>query len=101
MRVSKLITKIIIRIFFILLLAVAFLFFSGDQAKYQHIYFSFTHKWQMVFPAIIVLSFLVLFVACARKRYNEPEMNWLLVVNTVVLLAYGIAVFIKVSSLVH
>jgi len=100
MKVSKVVTKIVIRVFFILLLAAAFLFLQGDQSKYQHIYFAFGHKWEMIFPAIIILSFLFLFVICAQKKYNEPEMNWLLVLNTLVLTAYGIAIFIRVSHMV-
>ena len=85
--------------FFILLLVATVLFIQGDQSKYQHIYFTFANPWQMVFPAIIIFAFIFLFIACAIKKYNEPEMNWLLVVNTIVLVAYGIADFIKISKM--
>ena len=99
MKVSKLVTKIVLRIFFILLLVALVPFFVGDQNKLQHIYLAFHHPWEMIFPAIIVLSFLFMLINCAIKRFNEPEMNWLLVVNTIVLLAYGIAIYIKVVHL--
>jgi small-conductance mechanosensitive channel len=100
MKVSKLVTKIILRVFFILLLVALVPYFQGDQSKYQHIYFAFTHTWEIIFPAIIILSFLFFLIACAYKRFNEPQLNWLLVVNTVVLLVSGIAIFIKVSRMV-
>lgn len=99
MKVNQVITKIVIRIFFILLFAAMVPFFMGDQTKFQHIYLIFQHKWEMVFPAIIILSFIALLITCAVKKYKEPELNWLLIVNTIVLTAYGIAVFIKVSRM--
>jgi len=100
MKVSKLVTKIVVRVFFILLLAVSVPFFAGDHSKYQNIYFAFPHKWEMILPGIIIVSFLFLLITCAIKKYSEPELNWLLIVNTVVLLAYGIAIFIRVSRMV-
>jgi hypothetical protein len=100
MRVSKFVTKIVLRIFIILLVAAAVPLFQGDQSKWQHIYLTFHYSWQLIFPVIIVISFLFLLIACGRKKFNEPEMNWLLVVNTVVLLAYVIAIFIKVMHMV-
>ena len=99
MKVSKLVTKIVVRVFFILLLAVSVPFFAADHSKFQNIYFAFPHKWEMIFPAILIISFFFLLIICAIKKYSEPELNWLLVVNTVVLLAYAIAIFIRVSRL--
>jgi len=99
MKVSKFVTKIFVRIFFILLFAALVPYFTGDQAKYQHIYLAFHHTWEMIFPAVIILSFVFLLVTCTVKRYKEPELNWLLVVNTVVLTAYGIAIFIRVAHM--
>ena len=100
MKVSKVITKAIVRVFFILLLVAIFPFIHGDQSKYKNIYFSYHHPWQIVFPAIVIISFIVFFIKCAIKRYEDVELNWLLVVNTIILIAYGLAVFIKVSALV-
>ncbi|WP_295675466.1 hypothetical protein [uncultured Mucilaginibacter sp.] len=100
MKVSKVVTKIVLRVFVILLVAAMVPLFQGDQAKLQHIYLTFHYSWQLVFPAIIIISFLFLLITCGLKKFNEPEMNWLLVVNTVVLLAYVIAISIKVMQIV-
>jgi hypothetical protein len=99
MKVSKLVTKIVLRIFIILLVAAFVPLLQGDQSKLQHIYLTFHYSWQLIFPAIIIISFLFLLFTCAIKKFNEPEMNWLLVVNTIVLTGYGIAVFIKVMNM--
>jgi hypothetical protein len=100
MRMSKPVTKIVVRVFFILVLFALVPFFYGDQNKFQNIYFAFPHKWEIVFPLIIITAFLFLLITCAIKKFNEPELNWLLVVNTIVLTAYGVAIFIKVSHIV-
>ena len=99
MKVSKFVTKIILRLFFILLFVGLVPFIQGDQDKLKHIYLIFHHTWEMIFPAILIIGFLTLLITCALKKYNEPELNWLLVLNTVILLAYGIAIFIRVSHM--
>ncbi len=97
MKVNRLVTKIVVRLFFLLLLiALVPPFIQGDQSKLQHIYLAFRHKWEMIFPAILILGFIVLLIICAKKKYKEPDLNWLLVLNTVILTFYGIAIFIRI-----
>ena len=97
MQVNRIVTKIIVRLFFLLLLiAVVPPFFMGDQTKLQHIYLSFHYKWEMIFPAILILGFISLLIVCAAKKYKEPDLNWLLVLNTVILIAYGTAIYIRI-----
>jgi hypothetical protein len=91
MKVNRLVTKIIVRLFFLLLLiALVPPFLQGDGTKLQHIYLSFHHKWEMIFPAILILGFIGLLIICALKKYKEPDLN------TVILMAYGIAVYIRI-----
>jgi len=99
MKVNQVITKTVVRIFFILLLAALVPFITGDQSTFQHVYLSFHHWWELIFPAVIILSFFILLVACAVRKYKAPELNWLLVVNTVVLTAYGVAIFIRIAHM--
>ena len=96
MKVSQFVTKIVVRVFFILMAVAAFAWFQGDQTKLQHIYFSFHNKWQMVFPIILIVSFISLLIICAVKKYKETDLNWLLVLNTVILLIYSVAIYIRI-----
>jgi len=97
MKVNRLVTKIVVRLFFILLLAALVPpFLAGDQSKLQHIYLSFHYKWQMIFPAILILGFISLLIICTLKKYQEADLNWLLVLNTLILIAYGIAIYIRI-----
>jgi hypothetical protein len=102
MKVSHLVTKIVVRIFFVLLFVALVPFIQGDQTKLQHIYLTFHHKWEMIFPAILIIGFVILLITCIVKKYKEPDLNWLLVLNTVILIVYGIAIYIRViGSLGH
>jgi hypothetical protein len=97
MKTSQIVTKIVVRIFFILLLiALVPPFLTGDQTKLEHIYLTFHHKWEMVFPAILILAFFSLLIICAVKKFKETDLNWLLVLNTVILTIYGIAIYIRI-----
>lgn len=97
MKVNRIVTKIVVRLFFLLLLiALVPPFLLGDQTKLQHIYLSFRHKWEMIFPAILILGFVSLLIICAVKKYKEQDLNWLLVLNTVILMAYGVAIYIRI-----
>ena len=97
MKVNRVVTKIVVRLFFLLLLiAIVPPFLQGDQTKLQHIYLSFRYKWEMIFPAILILGFVSLLIVCAVKKYKEQDLNWLLVLNTVILMAYGIAIYIRI-----
>ena len=97
MKVNRIVTKIVVRLFF-LLLAIALVptFIQGNQSKLQHIYLAFRHKWQTIFPIILILGFIVLLIICAKKKYKEPDLNWLLVLNTVILTVYGAVIFIRI-----
>jgi hypothetical protein len=97
MKVNRVVTKIVVRLFFLLLLiALVPPFLQGDQTKLQHIFLSFRHNWEMIFPAILILGFITLLIICAKKKYNEPDLNWLLVLNTVILISYGAAIYIRI-----
>lgn len=99
MKVNQVVTRAVVRVFFILLLVALVPFIAGDQSAFQHVYLSFRHWWELILPVIIILSFIILLIACVARKYAVQELNWLLVVNTVVLVAYGIAIFIRIRHM--
>jgi len=97
MKVNQFVTKLIIRLFFLLLvIALVPPFLMGDKSKLEHLYISFRHGWQIVFPAILIVCFISLLLICAYKKFKETDLNWLLVLNTIILTIYGIAIYIRV-----
>jgi hypothetical protein len=102
MKTSRIVTKIVVRLFFLLLLiALVPPFLMGDQNKLAHIYLTFHHKWEMIFPAILILAFMSLLIICAVKKFKETDLNWLLVLNTVILTIYGIAIYIRILHMIN
>lgn len=100
LKVSQIAAKVIVRLFFILLLVSLVPFMEGDNHKLQNLYFTTTHKWIFVFPIILIGSFITLLVTCTIKKYKEMDLNWLLVLNTAILLAYGATLYIRIWHLV-
>jgi hypothetical protein len=96
MKTSQIAAKIVVRAFFILLLAAMIPYFQGGNAKLQNFNFVIVHKWTLIFPALLIGGFIGLLITCTIKKYRVADLNWLLVVNTLVLIAYVIAVFIRV-----
>lgn len=100
MKTSRIAAKAVVRIFLFLLLAATIPFLQGSNAKLQQFNFIIREKWTLIFPSILILGFIGLLIACTIKKYKIPDLNWLLVVNTLVLIAYGIAIFIRVYQAV-
>jgi hypothetical protein len=100
MKASRFLTKIVIRVFFVLVFFALVPVFIGDQSKFKNIYFTFRHKWEMIFPLVLLTCFITLLITCAYRKFNELELNWLLILNTVILTVYGIAIFIKIAHMV-
>jgi hypothetical protein len=100
MKASRFLTKIVIRVFFVLVFFALVPVFIGDQSKFKNIYFTFRHKWEIIFPVVLITCFITLLITCAYRKFNELELNWLLILNTIILTVYGIAIFIKVAHMV-
>jgi hypothetical protein len=100
MKISQIAAKAAVRVFLILLLASTLPFLMGNDSKLNNFNFIIRQKWTLVFPAILILGFIGLLVTCTIKKYKIPDLNWLLVVNTVVLMIYLAAIFIRVYQAV-
>jgi cytochrome bd-type quinol oxidase subunit 2 len=100
MKASQIAAKTLVRLFFILVLIAVFPFMEGDNHKLKDLYFTTHHTWIFVFPIILIVGFISLLIYCTIKKYKEMDMNWLLVLNTLILLAYGATLYIRVWHLV-
>ena len=96
MKASQIAAKAVVRVFLLLLLVSTIPFLQGDNAKLQNFNFIIHKPWTLIFPVLLILGFIGLLITCTIKKYKVIDLNWLLVVNTLVLIAYGVAVFIKV-----
>lgn len=99
MKASQLAAKIVTRLFFILLI-LALVPFLGDNYKLKNLYLHTPNKWTLTFPILLMLGFITLFVLCSIKKYKEADLNWLLVLNTVILIIYGITLGLRIYQIV-
>ena len=100
MKTSQIVAKVVVRLFFFLLLIATVPYIAGNNAKLQNFNFVIRQKWTLIFPVILIGGFITFLVLCTIKKYKEVDLNWLLVINTLVLMAYGLAIFIKVYQAV-
>jgi cytochrome c biogenesis protein CcdA len=102
MKTSRIAAKVIVRLFlFLILLALVPLFTGGTVDKQlQNIYLTTNNKWAFVYPILLILGFIALLVVCTIKKYTKPDLNWLLVLNTTILIIYGIMFYIRLSHLI-
>jgi len=96
MKTSQIAAKIATRLFLIFLCIALIPFLQGDNSKLSQLYLTVPNKWTLVFPVLLMLGFIALFVLVSIKKYKATDLNWLLVLNTVVLLIYGIMLFIRI-----
>jgi hypothetical protein len=101
MKASQIAAKIATRLFLIFLCIALVPFFQGDTSKLRNIYLNGTNIWSLIAPVLLMLGFIILFVMVSLKKYKEADLNWLLVLNTAVLLAYGITLFVRIYQMTH
>ena len=99
MKTSGIVAKAVTRLFLLLLVLAVVPLFQADSAKLQHLYIVSKSKWLFVFPIILICGFVYFFVRCTIKKYTELDSNWLLVLNTLILMAYCATVFVRVYQL--
>jgi len=100
MKTSKFLAKFMVRLVFILLLVAGFAIVQ-NSGKLQQLGSINLYQWRLVFPVILIGGFMGLSIATALKKYNQPDLNFLLIVNSVMLVIYGMAVFFQISRIVH
>ncbi len=101
MKTSQIVAKVVVRLFFLSLLLAAIPLFQVDSSKLQHLYIAAKNKWLFFFPLLLIVGFVYFFTRCTTKKYTDPDSNWLLVINTFVLMAYCATLYFKVYELVR
>lgn len=100
MKTSQIAAKVVTRLFFFLLLIALIPFLQGDTSKLQHIYLTPKHAWTLAFPILLILGFIALLIICSIQKFRKTDLNWLLVINTLVLTAYAITLYIRIYQLI-
>lgn len=89
-KISRMAARTVVKIFIIFLVMGLLPFLTGQpwEERLQQAHFVIPNKWTLAFPGILFFGFIALLVVCMRQRYRQPDYNWLLVLNGVMLLIY-------------
>lgn len=101
MKFSRLAAKVMVRLILFLVVLALIPFFSGDTGALRHLYIITDNKMALAAPILLMLGFIALLIICTRNHYRHADLNWALVINTVVLIAYGVMVFVKIRQLAY
>src|SRR4051812_15026459 len=92
---SGLMAKLLVRVFF-LLIVLALVAAIKYEDKLKGLGSIRLDQWRLVFPLLLIIGFIVLLVLAALKKYRQTDLNWLLIVNTVMLMINGLAIFMRI-----
>lgn len=95
---SKFVAKTLVR-FFLLVLALAFtpLFMGEDTSgSLQNVYLYITNRWALIFPALLLLIFIVLLILALRQQYTKVDINWMLSLNALLLIIYLLLLYSRI-----
>lgn len=100
MKVSRITARIMVGLFFALVFAALVPFFTGHTTALEHVYLDVGNKWALVPPLLLLTAFVVLLILCTVSKYKHADLNWLLVLNIVILIVYGLAVYIRIRQII-
>jgi cytochrome bd-type quinol oxidase subunit 2 len=98
-KISKIAAKTAIRIFVIILFVGILPFVTGNQpwdAKAASTHLVIPNKWMLIYPGVLFAGFLTLTILVLKNKYKIVDFNWLLVLNTVILLVYLVLLYSRI-----
>lgn len=95
---SKIIAKALVRVFLLVLVLAFTPLFMGEETSnsLQNVYVYIENRWALVFPALLLLIFLVLLVLAVRQRYSKTDINWMLSLNAALLIVYLVLLYSRI-----
>ncbi len=100
--ISKFVAKLLVRLF-MLVLAFAFapaILENKTVRPLSETVVYIQNKWAFIFPGILFLSFLTLLILTLRQKYQKADLNWMLSLNTGLLIAYVIMLYARLFPLI-
>lgn len=100
--ISQFAAKLLVRLF-ILLLLFAFAPIVLEQRtkrSYRETFVYIENKWALIFPGLLFLSFLGLLILTLRHKYQKTDLNWMLSLNTTLLIVYIIMVYVRLYPII-
>ena len=99
--ISQIAAKASARLFMLLLaLAIVPLWLDPEiTQRLETTYLYIPNKWFLLFPALLLIGFLVLYMYAASKKFKHPDFNWLLTLNSAILIIYLVLLYTRFVNL--
>ncbi|MGV3761862.1 hypothetical protein [Parapedobacter sp.] len=100
--ISQFAAKILVRLFILLLLfAFAPVVLEQEATRsYSDTFVYIENKWALIFPGLLFVSFLVLLFLTLRHKYQKTDLNWMLSLNSALLIAYVTLVYVRLYPII-
>lgn len=94
--ISKVVAKILLRLF-VIILGLAFIpLLSGNEKQLQNTYLYFENKWVLIFPILLFIIFVTLLFTMLKSKYSKIEINWLFSLSTIMLSIYLLMLYSRI-----
>lgn len=74
--ISKIVAKAILRLTVIIMAAPIIIYFTDSGAMNSSV--SFPSAWSLLFPILLLLTFVTLLIAVLKNKYMRIDLNWLM-----------------------
>ncbi|WP_262246466.1 hypothetical protein [Parapedobacter soli] len=100
--ISQFTAKLLVRLFiFLLLFAFAPVILEQETTRtYSETFVYIENKWALIFPGLLFVSFLALLILTLRYKYRKTDLNWMLSLNTALLIIYVTMLYIRLYPII-
>lgn len=100
--ISQFTAKLLIRLFILLLLFAFAPIVLEDRTtlSYSDTFIYLENKWALVFPGLLFASFIALLILTLRHKYRKTDLNWMLSLNTVLLIIYVVMLYVRIFPVI-
>lgn len=100
--ISQFTAKLFLRLFILLLLfAFAPIVLEKETTRsYSETFVYIENKWALIFPVLLFISFLTLLILTLRYKYQKTDLNWMLSLNTALLIIYVVMVYVRLYPII-
>lgn len=100
--ISQFTAKLLVRLFiFLLLFAFAPVVLEQETTRtYSETFVYIENKWALIFPGLLFVSFLALLILTLRYKYRKTDLNWMLSLNTALLIIYVAMLYIRLYPII-
>lgn len=99
---SQIAAKVTSRLF-IVLLAIGILpvWFNPEwKARLDESYLYIPQQWTLIFPVLLLLMFVTLYISAATRKFQHTEYNALLTLNSILLIIYLLLLYKRLYPMI-